>query len=528
MSKLQKLTNKLNKLTFNTKTNFLIFMLVSGMLSIIFLSQIALFSLKYDFNKLYQNRIIPLSQLEEIKDIYQVNIYDTFYDLHADNISHEQAKEVIDLAKILINRQWDKFKLGLVQSTPPFYSLTAVNDYFISDENHQDFKIMQKQLINNINNKIVDISDRMDQTLEKRYKDESFLESLYLEISLIKIYLTDLISLDLKKAVSDKYKTEKVFYKIIVLQFIFIGLIFIFSIVFSLFIINNFKKLHNSLEEKVFKKTQELLFLNESLEKRIVKEVDNSRKKDIVMFQQAKLASLGEMLQNISHQWRQPLGSLSMILQSFQTKSILGKLTPAFIDQKVSDGILIADNMSHTIDDFRNFFDPNKKRSLFSIDNCIEHTLELLKYTLKQDKIEIYTSIQNDIMIDGYYNELSHVFLNILNNSRDALVKLNPQEKYIWIAVKKYKNSAQISIIDNGGGIQEDILYQIFEPYFTTKFKSAGTGIGLYMSKQMVEKHMNGKIIAKNIKHKFGTQTLHTCAMIVITIPIQNKKEKNG
>ncbi len=141
-----------------------------------------------------------------------------------------------------------------------------------------------------------------------------------------------------------------------------IVLIFLFSVILSVLLINHFKRLHKLLEAKVESKTKELVELNNSLEKRVVQEVKNNRKKDIIMFQQARLASLGEMLNNIAHQWRQPLGSITMIIQSFQTKMQLGKLTDSFIDDKVKDALFLAENMSNTLDDFKNFFSPDKNK----------------------------------------------------------------------------------------------------------------------------------------------------------------------
>ena len=250
-----------------------------------------------------------------------------------------------------------------------------------------------------------------------------------------------------------------------------------------------------------------------------------NRKKDIIMFQQARFASLGEMLNNIAHQWRQPLGSITMIIQSFQTKLLLGKLTQSFVDEKVKDALFLASNMSNTLDDFKNFFSPNKIKSEFSIKNCLEHSIELSKYLLIQENIEVKLSIRKNIKINSFYNELSHVFLNIISNSKDALSSnVDKNDRIIKIIVNKYKNHLIVNILDNGGGIPQEILPKIFEPYYTTKYKSAGTGIGLYMSKQIIEKHMDGEISCKNISHKIKDQRVFNCSLFTIKIPIQNEK----
>ena len=293
-------------------------------------------------------------------------------------------------------------------------------------------------------------------------------------------------------------------------------------------IINNFKQLHNSLEEKVNEKTKELQELNNYLEIKISKEVTQNRKKDIIMFQQARFASLGEMLNNIAHQWRQPLGSITMIIQSFQTKMLLGKLTQNFMDEKVQDALLLANNMSNTLDDFKNFFSPNKIKSEFYIKDCIEQSIELSKYLLNQENIEVKLFIRKDIKINSFYNELSHVFLNIISNSKDALCSnVHKNDRIIKIIVSKYKNYLTINMLDNGGGIPKEILPKIFEPYYTTKYKSAGTGIGLYMTKQIIEKHMDGVISCKNVSHKIKDKRVFNCSKKKKKIPISNKKSKD-
>ena len=313
-----------------------------------------------------------------------------------------------------------------------------------------------------------------------------------------------------------------------IFSIISIFIVFLFSIILSIFIINNFKKLHNSLEQKVDIKTKELQELNMSLESKISKEVSQNRKKDIIMFQQARLASLGEMLNNIAHQWRQPLGSITMIIQSFQTKLLLGKLTPEFVDDKVKDALFLANNMSNTLDDFKNFFSPNKIKSKFSIKNCIEHSIELSKYLLLRENIKVELTIKKDVEINSFYNELSHVFLNIITNAKDALCSnVNKNDRIIKIIVNKFENNLVVNIVDNAGGIPQEVLPKIFEPYYTTKYKSAGTGIGLYMSKQIIEKHMEGQLSCKNIRHKIKDERVFDCTLFTIKIPIKNNYKES-
>ena len=523
----------LDAIAFSYKTNFLIFIITGGMICITILSEISIFSLKHDFDNLFERRTKPLIELEDLKDTYKVNIYDTFYDIQNGNISHENASQVVTLATQLILTNWSDYKKRIDSKyyKPSYITsiITAIYPINVIEEK----EILQTQIINNIEKKIKIIDILMNKILKRLEHNKTndaynLVDKLYFEVNSINIYLTSLINYDLKLAINEKRKTEKVFNIIIIISVISIFFVFLFSIILSIIIINNFKKLHNSLEQKVDEKTKEFQLLNESLEKRIRLEVTNNRKKDIIMFQQAKLASMGEMLQNIAHQWRQPLGSLTMIIQSFQTKMMLGKLTDEYIDQKVTDSLLLAQNMSNTLDDFRNFFNPDKVKTQFSLQNCLEHSLELSKLLLEKEKVNLSLIIKDEVEISGFYNELSHVILNIISNSKDALAsKAENKEKVIYIVIKKMDSFAQIIMLDNAGGVPQDVLPKVFEPYYTTKYKSAGTGIGLYMSKQIIEKHMLGTITCKNVKHRLGTKHLFDCAKFTINIPII-QEDDNG
>ncbi|PLY06244.1 MAG: sensor histidine kinase [Arcobacter sp.] len=499
------------------------------MIIIIFLSQISIYTLKNDFDLLFEKRTKPIIQLENIKDTYKINIYDTFYDIQQENISIKQAKDIITLGQQLINKDWNNYKKLLVsEEFKKSYASKLINSFFRIEENTED-NILQKSIISNINKKVEQIHrniNKIVKLLERKKFEESLvlIKNIYFEINSVNIYLTNLTNYDLNLAITEKRETQRVFSVLTTILNISIVFVFLFSIVLSIIVINHFSKLHVNLEDAVNEKTKELIELNESLENKIKLQVLNSRKKDLIMFQQSKLASLGEMLGNIAHQWRQPLGSLLMIIQSFQTKMELGKLTFEFVEQKTEDAILLAENMSSTLNDFQNFFSPNKDKTLFSVKDCVEHSIELSKYLLEKENIIINFIIIDDIKIYGFYNELSHVILNILSNSKDAL-KDKEENKLVKIVIKKYNNNARINIYDNGGGIDEDILPQIFEPYYTTKYKSAGTGIGLYMSKQIVEKHMNGIIKCKNVLNRIDRVNLENCALFIIDLPLEEGKK---
>ena len=526
---MKKIFNKLfsyfDRLNFNYKTAFLVFIIAGGMICIIILSQISIFTMKQDFDILFDKRTKSLMELEHIKDSYKINVQDTLNDFEKKQINFVQTVEILQLAQEIIDKNWSLYKEQTSSSNKEILT-TFIRTFIIKEENYYENKSLKNSIIENINKKNLIIKNELYKI--DFVKEDSYFRNLNLEINAISVYLTSLINYDLSLAINEKRNTDKIFNTIIIFSIISIFIVFLFSVILSLLIIDNFRKLHNSLEQKVSDKTKELQELNNYLEIKVSREVLQNRKKDIIMFQQARFASLGEMLNNIAHQWRQPLGAITMIIQSFQTKMSLGKLTPDFVDEKVNDALLLASNMSNTLDDFKNFFSPNKIKSDFSIKNCIEHSIELSKYLLIQENIEVKLTVRKDVTIHSYYNELSHVFLNIISNSKDALCSnVDYNDRIIKIIVNKFKNHLVVNIVDNGGGIPQDILPKIFEPYYTTKYKSAGTGIGLYMSKQIIEKHMSGEISCKNIVHKMKNEKIFNCSLFTIKIPLQNENKEN-
>ena len=532
VNRLKKIIAYFDNLSFKYKTSFLVFIIAGGMICIVILSQISTFTIKQDFDVLFDKRTkkelnkLIVKELENIKDTYNVNIQATIKDLENGELTLNQAKDVLLLAQQLINKNWNSYKEELEKKGDRFYIISFIKKFFINEENYFENEVLKKNIMRNVDKKMFKIKYDLNYMIENKI-DYDY-ANLNLEINAISIYITSLINYDLSLAINEKRNTQKIFNIIMFFSIISIILVFLFSIILSVYIINNFKILHNSLEQKVEEKTKELTELNAYLEIKVSKEVAQNRKKDIIMFQQARLASLGEMLNNIAHQWRQPLGSITMIIQSFQTKMLMGKLTDKFVDEKVNDALLLANNMSQTLDDFKNFFSPNKQKSKFLIKDCIEHSIELSKYSLEKQSIQIKLEIKQNVELNTFYNELSHVFLNIISNSKDALCStVDKNDRIIKIIVNKYKQNVVVNLIDNGGGINEEIVPKIFEPYYTTKYKSAGTGIGLYMSKQIIEKHMNGSTSYKNIVHKIkaNDDTNFKCSLFTIKIPISKNKE---
>ncbi len=524
----------LEALEFSKKTKMLIGIIALGMAAIGFFMLVSIFAIKYDYETLFQKRTLSQVSLEDIKDIYSVNIHDTLNDIKHHAIKTEDAAEVIGSAIEIIQTQWKSYldssqkDIGGLPWLANAWLGLFLPGYTIERDNYYQDSLLSKvkKKMRKIDAKSLAIIHAARIKVDQPLSDT--IESLFLDINAINIYLSSLIKSHLKEAIAEKQRNDRMFNTSIIMLFLLIGFTFLLSIFIALLLMNHFKRLNDSLESKVALKTKELRTLNTSLEKRIAREVESSRKKDQVMFQQAKLASLGEMLQNIAHQWRQPLGALMMIIQGFESKFIAGKLDEAFITSRVEDAMLLAQNMSDTLEDFRTFFHPHKIHRQFDLESAIQKAVDLTKYQLEKEKISITVEQTEKINIHSYENELTHILLNIINNAKDALSQSNTTDKSIRIYSKKTDTHAIISIIDNAGGIKDAIIGKIFEPYFTTKHKSVGTGIGLYMSKQIVEKHMGGKISCKNIQHKMGNRdgTLTQCVMFTIEIPKVHKRTK--
>lgn len=212
--------------------------------------------------------------------------------------------------------------------------------------------------------------------------------------------------------------------------------------------------------------------------------------------------SLEEMISNIAHQWRQPLTELSSILMFIKLKFDTKTLDSKIMENKIEDATQVLEYMSHTIDDFRGFFSPKKEKERFYLHELIENILLISSNMFKNNNIEIVCDIDKNIVLNSYLNELQQVILNILKNAKDALVENNIKSPYIKIEAKVDEKNIYLSITDNAGGIKTEPINKIFEAYFTTKPQGQGTGIGLYMSKMILEKSMKGKLFVENIEDK--------------------------
>ncbi|WP_164968835.1 sensor histidine kinase [Malaciobacter mytili] len=235
--------------------------------------------------------------------------------------------------------------------------------------------------------------------------------------------------------------------------------------------------------------------------RKIYQEMEKNKQKDILLAHQTKMVAMGEMLENIAHQWRQPLSIITTSASGMQLNKELGLLTDESQNESIEVILSNAKHLSQTIDDFRDFLSNKKTKKEFDLSDAYYKTLKLINSKLKANEVEIINDIE-EIKIESYENELIQVFMNLLNNSLDAFKIKNIQEKVISFSIYKEDDFAIIEYRDNAGGIEDSVISRIFEPYFTTKHKYNGTGIGLYMSQQIIIKQFNGDIKVENIKEK--------------------------
>ena len=259
--------------------------------------------------------------------------------------------------------------------------------------------------------------------------------------------------------------------------------------------------LSESLSQKLdheISKQAKLSNTNSELEKQLQEEIQLRREKEDMLLQQTRQAAMGEMISMIAHQWRQPLTVIGMIADNISLDVMFETLDTQKLQSSLKDISDQTKYLSQTIDDFRQFFVPNKEKDTIFLHDCVEGALNIIEKNLISHNIEVIKNYEDLTKIDLYKNELIQVFINFLKNAQDAFEEKHIKNAKIELTIKEYDTSVECSIEDNAGGIPLEIQKNIFDPYFTTKNKKNGTGLGLYMSKSIIEDHSSGTIKVSN------------------------------
>lgn len=271
-----------------------------------------------------------------------------------------------------------------------------------------------------------------------------------------------------------------------------------FVVILTLLLSRKINEIFKEYQDEVKQRTDELRKLNFSLEKRVMSEVKAHTEKEKMLVQQSKMAEMGDMLSMIAHQWRQPLNQMSYVFMNIESAYEYDELNKKYLVEKLKEGSDLLEFMSVTIDDFRNYFRPDKEKEFVLVSEVIKTSVTLIKNSLDMDSIEIELHSEGRDLTHIYKNEFIQVILNLIKNAKDVLIYNSIENPKITINSTCQKDRLIVEICDNGGGVDEDIKDKIFEPYFSTKDKKSGTGLGLYMSKMIIEEHLDGKLSVQN------------------------------
>lgn len=261
------------------------------------------------------------------------------------------------------------------------------------------------------------------------------------------------------------------------------------------------KSAHDDLEQKVTERTWELAAALNDLRKESsnrIQALEALREQEQLLIHQGRLAAMGEMIGNIAHQWRQPLNTLGLIIQAIPLSLESGEFTRELLDERVDRAMQLIFHMSQTIEDFRNFFRPDKEKVRFDLRGVISNALALVGENFSDLGIEVSFDGPCDIFLDGYPNEFSQAILNILMNARDALEERRVAEPRIMVRMFAEGNRVVVTVADNAGGIAAEIIGKVFDPYFTSKGPNKGTGIGLFIARTIIESNMAGTLTVRN------------------------------
>ena len=347
----------------------------------------------------------------------------------------------------------------------------------------------------------IKVSGRLDIILSYRIgtrNDQPILHDIFEKI------ITN-IDMGTKEKIFNKWihppKVEKVVDFKILLYFLFAIIVFFVVSIYRQYVL---KRINRNLKIAVNEKTKDLQKLNKNLALEIQVGIEKNLDIQEKLFKAEKLASMGEMIANIAHQWRQPLSVISTGITGMKLQKELDSLPDHIFYDTCTSINSNVQYLSETIDDFRNFISGNRRKMAFKLSSNIKNSLKLLENIITVNQISIVLNLDDEIRVNGYENELTQCLLNILNNAKDFLVEEKLDEKFIFIKTYEDEGSAIIEIQDNAGGIPSEIISRIFEPYFTTKHKDRGTGLGLNMTYKLIVDGMKGTIEVSNINYEYN------------------------
>ena len=463
-----------------------------------------------------------------------VNTY--FYVSDEDKIRARQAKETASIIGHRIANEIEKRSLYNENSYPDLirivsqYTLEQLNVAKLFNENGKIiFQSTPVKFGNQFKHDVSHVVEQVSREIKARIsidEQETYVEAIIpLLMPLKETYVQSAKygALYLQFDMSDvkKRSMEQILHHAIRNAFVILLMVLVLAILIHVLILKPLTKLHTTtkamkegyMDLRLSEKSKnELGDLNRSfnemasqirmhqleLEEKIEEAVYKNMHQNHIMLQQSRLAAMGEMINNIAHQWRQPLNALGLVVQKIEFLYSRGKLDSKSLNENIEKSQILINGMSTTIDDFSNFFNQNKEKKVFLVKDLIEEVLTFIDASLQEAAIRTSVNVDNLTKIFTYRNELMQVIVNILNNAKDALVETQTKNKKIDISCVVRNETVELNISDNAGGVPEDILERVFDPYFTTKEEGKGTGIGLYMSKMIIEENIGGILSVRN------------------------------
>ena len=306
---------------------------------------------------------------------------------------------------------------------------------------------------------------------------------------------TKTLDLLIEKKIAEHEKQDKIFSDFMLVVSL---VVLFFMTFFSFLMISIVKEVIRKYKKEVQYREDELKALNDNLFMKVQYGIQEAKQKDKKILEQAKLARIGSMISMIAHQWRQPLSQLSGILMELETATRFKKVDENHIYNAIEKSDKMIEFMSNTIDDFRNFYKPDKIKEEFLVSVACSKAINIIDATLKNFGIELNIDVKKDKKVYGYPKEFAQVNLNLLSNAKDVLVEKEIKNPRIDIRIDSKGILSTITIKDNAGGIHEKNQELIFDPYYSTKDSSKGTGLGLYISKLIIERNMGGELSVHN------------------------------
>lgn len=496
------------QLTFYTK--FLPFVFSVGLFMVFIVAYLSIKGLKDDFDNSVPEPLNELSLLNDFQSQYMLETIDI--------LQHNKKNISPYTISFYQWKLYKNFAQSLTEQKGIFNFLRQIYQATFLTKRHQriiDYQAKKQDLIAEVEHTItLEVTDIM-KTNEA---------TLYEHARKVNRLSADIINTQVAIHMLEKEITDFFHNAIIGLLCAMTLLVFCIVVCIDIIVIGFIRRLNQYLKEQFDNATADLRNLNAHLQNEIAKNVEDIRKKDIAMYAQSKLAAMGEMLQNIAHQWRNPLNALSLVIQDIQRKFNKNTLTQEALDKHTKTALTLADNMSNTIENFYNFFRLEKKFEYFDIKEAINEAIIIHEPLFNALHIQIHIEYdeQNNYRIFGNKHALIQIVLVLLGNVKNIFSERKIKNPHCFISMKAQDSVLSLHVYDNGGGIQEDIIDKIFDLYFTTK--DISTGIGLYMAKEMLTKYLQGNIKAKNITFNCDGEYCQG-ALFVLELQLSNANE---